>query len=151
MADHPIAGPPTITRETFTEALDHRHSPARPEADLLWETCLCWGVNPAVALGFFVHESSAGTAGIAVQTRNWGNLRAGYGAYKQASGFAWYSCWVVGLNDWCALLRGDLYERAGLGTVSQVTPRYAPSADANDPVEYAEAVNALVDSWTATV
>lgn len=147
--DHLIAGPPTLSQETFTDALEHRQSPAFIEADLLWETCLAWGVNPAVALAFFVHESSAGTAGIAVRTKNWGNLRAGPGAYTVDQGFAWYACWVTGLNDWCSLLRGDLYERAGLRTVSQVTPRYAPSDDANNPVQYAQAVNAQVDAWAA--
>ena len=147
MTDHAIAGPATISPGIFQSALLHRKSPATDSAAVLYRIALAWGVNPAVALGFFVNESSAGTAGTAVKTRNWGNLRMGPGELGQAGGFATYADWTVSLNDWCKLLRGPLYEGAGLLTVSQVTPKYAPSDDANDPVRYAAVVNFLVQEW----
>ena len=40
-----------------------RISPAVPEADALYATCLSYRIDPAVALAFFAHESSCGTAG----------------------------------------------------------------------------------------
>lgn len=147
MTDYRIASAPTILPGIFRNALAHRNSPVMWLADEAFNLCTEWGVNPAVALGFFVHESNAGTQGAAVATRNWGNLRAGPGEIDQTSGFARYASWLVGLNDFCKLLRGPLYEGAGLLTVSQVTPRYAPSADANDPTAYASAVNALCATW----
>lgn len=109
--------------------------------------CLAWEVDPAVALAFFVVESRTGTAGRARTSLNWGNLRAGSGALRVRDGFAEYASWVVSLNDFCKLLRGPLYEGAGLRTVRQVTPRYAPRADGNDPQAYADAVCQLVALW----
>lgn len=154
MSDHPITAPSTIKLDLFLAVLEHRNSPVFMLGTEAYAICERWDVDPAVALAFFVHESGAGTQGAAVQTRNWGNLRIGPGeldgaGIKLYAGFASYASWLVGLNDWCKLLRGPLYEGSGLTTVSKVTPRYAPSADANDPQAYAEAVNAMVEEWKA--
>jgi flagellum-specific peptidoglycan hydrolase FlgJ len=147
MTDYAIAGPATISLQIFTAALAHRQSPVAPLADEAYCISERWGVNPAVALGFFVNESSAGTVGIATSTRNWGNLRDGPGATHIYQGFAWYVSFLVSLNDWCKLLRGPLYEGAGHKTVSQVTPVYAPGSDNNDPIRYAAVVNFLCSEW----
>lgn len=147
MADYAIRSTPTITRAIFAQALANRHSPAAPLADAAYGVCEQWAVNPAVALAFFVHESGAGTKGVAARSRNWGNLRKGRRAKSHSEGFAYYTNWLSSLDDFCGLLRGPLYEGAGLKTVSKVTPRYAPSADGNNPVAYAANVNELVAAW----
>ncbi len=147
MTDYAIAGPSTISPEIFREALVHRDSPVQNISGEAYAICVEWQINPACALGFFVNESNAGTAGAAVQTKNWGNLRAGPGAMRDEGGFAGYASFLVSLNYWSRLLRGPLYEGSGLTTVSAVTPRYAPSGDANDPTHYAEVVNGLVAEW----
>ena len=152
MRDYPIVGPPTINRRLFRQALENRDSPVTPLADEAYNICLAWGVNPAVALAFFVHESNAGTRGAAVRTRNWGNLRRGPGqlrvAHTGVSGaFGVYASWLVSLNDFCKLLTGPLYAGAGLRTVSAVTPKYAPAADRNNPTTYAAAVNEMIARW----
>ena len=159
VADQPIVGPSTISLNVFRQALIHYNSPAVVDmenthistdlADELYDVAIAWGVNPAVALAFFVHESGAGTQGYARQTKNWGNLRSGPAELKNDGAFAVYSSWLVALDDFCRLLVGPLYVKGGLTTVSQVTPRYAPSADANDPAAYAAAVNAQVAVWEA--
>lgn len=149
MKDYTIAGKPTITPNVLRLALEHRHSPVQPEYLEIVQICLRWGVNPAVALGFFVNESSAGTAGAAVATLNWGNLREGPGQIKEQGGFGYYASFLVSLNDWCKLLLGPLYAGAGLLTVSQVTPKYAPGSDNNDPIRYAAVVNFLCTEWEA--
>jgi hypothetical protein len=150
--DYPIMGLPTITVKVFRDALAHRNSPAIDGnnagiANILYDVCIAWNVNPAVALAFFLHESNMGREGYATKTKNWGNLRSGKAELKNDGQFAYYSSWVVGLDDWCRLITGDLYVGAGLTTVSKVTPRYAPSADSNDPTQYADAVNAQVAAW----
>ena len=125
-------------------------SPAAPEADALWAACVQREVDPAIALAFFRHESTYGTAGVAKQSRNWGNLRRGKrGVIRSTAGgsFAFYPTWTAGLMDWCDLLRGPIYEGDGLVTVAQVLPRYAPSSDGNAPTRYAQAVADAVNGW----
>ena len=152
MKDYKIASPTTISYRYFELALQNRKSPAQPLAAECFRVCEAWGVNPAVALAFFVHESNCGTRGAAVKTKNWGNLRSGPGAIRIADtgvsgGFGVYASWVVSLNDFCRLLRGQVYEGMELKTVRQVLPRYAPSGDNNNPTAYADFVNSQVSLW----
>ena len=99
--DLSFIAPPRISIHQFTRVLDRALSPAVPEADALYATCLSYGIDPAVALAFFAHESSCGTVGKAVETRNWGNIRVGQGRQdKNANGWAWYRTWSDGLADW---------------------------------------------------
>ncbi|MDR7534689.1 MAG: glucosaminidase domain-containing protein [Armatimonadota bacterium] len=152
MRDYPIQGSPTISRRLFRQALENRDSPAAPLADEAYNICVAWGVNPAVALAFFIHESNAGTKGAAVRTKNWGNLRRGPGQLREAhtgvsGAFGVYASWLVSLNDFCKLLTGPLYAKQGLTTVSKVTPKYAPAADRNNPAVYAAVVNQMISQW----
>ena len=147
MADFTVKSAPRISRQLFHQALLNRSSPATLLADELFTVCEAWKIDPACALGFFVRESHACTKGYAVRTLNWGNLRMGPGEYKNDGKFAWYASWVVSLNDFCRLLSGRLYDGAGLKTVGQITPRYAPAADNNNPPAYAAFVNQLVETW----
>lgn len=146
--DYAIMGPSTIKPQIFDAALAHRNSPAADIGPELYDIFIRWGVNPSVALGFFMHESNLGTAGIAKDSLNWGNLRAGPAAMTYHQGFAFYSSFAVSADDWARLMVGSgLYVKAGLVTVSMVTPRYAPTADNNNPRQYADAVNAQVAIW----
>lgn len=145
--DYKLVSASTISKDVFQRALNNRKSPVRALSDEAYDVCVGWGVNPAVALGFFVHESGAGTKGYAVVTKNWGNLRAGPGQRFNDGAFAYYVSWLVGLNDFCKLLRGPLYEGAGLKSVAKITPRYAPTAANNNPQGYAAAVNQMVETW----
>lgn len=150
-----IAAPPSMTDDAFVGVLESARSPAAPVAATCYAVCLSRGVDPAIALAFFQHESSYGTAGAARLTRNWGNLRAGKRAYQVApvagsrGQFAWYHVWPESLMDFCELLRGPLYEGAGLVTVAQVIPKYAPSSDGNAPARYIAAVERAVAGWAA--
>ena len=154
-----IAAPPRISPERFHRVLLAGGSPAAGENtdQGLYRICVDRGVDPAIALAFFRHESSFGTQGKAVTTLNWGNLRAGRRAYLIApvggagGNFAWYRSWAEGLQDFCDLLRGRLYEGAGLTTVAQVVPKYAPASDNNVPARYIAAVEADVRRWSDAV
>lgn len=151
----PIQAPPRISPAVFAEVLTRAGSPAAPEntGGALYQIPLAHGLDPAVALAFFQHESTYGTAGLAVQTRNWGNLRrspTGRGQVREIPGrgpFAHYRTWADSLHDWCALMRGPLYLGAGRATVAQIVPVYAPSSDGNRPAAYVAAVERSVAAW----
>lgn len=142
-----VASPPRIPYDRFTAILEAARSPAAVEALACYQACLERGADPAVALAFFGHESAYGTAGRAVRTRNWGNLRKGRRASRVEAGFAVYATWTDGLRDWCDLLLGPVYAGDGLYAVGPILKRYAPSSDGNAPARYAQAVCDAVNRW----
>lgn len=141
--------PPRITAATFARVLHAAHSPAAPDAAALFAIPVAYGLDPALALAFFGHESRFGTQGIAVKTRNWGNLRRSQGrALRVQGGWAWYATWADSLADWCTLIQ-HRYVGRGLDTPAKALPVYAPSSDGNAPARYAAAVAAMVARWQA--
>lgn len=154
MTDLTLIAAPRISAPLFGAILARNHSPAAPEAAELALIPDGYGLDRAIALAFFRHESSYGTQGVATHTRGWGNLRpaswqarsSGVYVSPTSGRFAAYTTWANSLHDWCELLR-RFYIPAGLTTVRTVTPRYAPSADHNDPVRYAADVVATVLRW----
>lgn len=153
-----VQAAPRISAAKFAAVLAQYKSPAASLAADLYGICVEEGIDPAVALAFFVHESSAGTAGLTAQydLKNWGNVRTPEDATLGTSipipnrgNFAKYISWQNGLRDWCKRLKGQKYAGAGLTTVEQITPKYAPSSDANNPAQYAQAVRDAVASWSA--
>lgn len=149
-----VKSPPRIGMEKFASVLRHFNSPALPFYSTLYRTCVSMGVDPAVALAFFVHESNCGTKGLAVQNLSWGNVRTPedpkLGTVVQVpgrGGFARYQNWNDGLVDWCKRLLGPKYAGSGLVTVEQVIPKYAPSSDNNSPTGYSAAVKLMVAGW----
>lgn len=155
MPDYPIAAPPRVSPDVFHRALTRALSPAAAEnlGGELYRVCVDRGVDPAIALAFFAHESSYGRAGLATTTKNWGNLRrspTGRGVVREIPGrgpFAHYLTWADSLHDFCVLLRGPIYEGRGRRTVSQVVPVYAPAGDGNAPLHYINRVNGMVEAW----
>ncbi|HKV44837.1 MAG TPA: hypothetical protein VJT32_09205 [bacterium] len=150
-ADYAIAGRPTLTPATFRAALEHVHSPVTPLADEAYKICVAWGLNPAVALAFFLKESTGGTRGVAVATLDWGNLRFATwegAVYKRADGWPQYASFLPSLNDWCALLKGPAYAGAGRTTVSKVCEVYAPPSENNTDLYIAQ-VNGMIATWAA--
>ncbi len=142
--------PPRIAADAFARVLATGASPAAPDAAALYAICAGHGLDPAVALAFFAHESRYGTRGVAARSRNWGNLRRGRRAYAVADGFAYYRAWPDSLRDWCDLIIAR-YVAQGLATVELALPVYAPSSDGNAPARYVAIVRALVASWSAEI
>lgn len=141
--------PPRISAAQFARVLAAAHSPASPDAPRLYAIPVRYGLDPALALAFFAHESTYGTRGRAVESLNWGNLRKGQGrAYKVQAGFAYYRGWADSLEDWCSLIV-SYYIAEGLDTVRKAIPVYAPSSDRNKPERYIGAVLGLVAAWQA--
>jgi N-acetylmuramoyl-L-alanine amidase len=145
---------PRISAAQFRRVLDRAGSPAAAQADALYAIPVAAGLDPAIALAFFGHESGFGLQGICRDygTRNWGNMRGltdpsrGLVIPTTRGNFAKYSSWQAGLLDWCEHMQ-QRYISQGLDSVSLALPIYAPSSDSNRPVEYAAAVVRDVLQW----
>jgi len=148
-----VMGPPTITVAQIEAVLAKYNSPAQGHGQEIYDLGIKYGINPAICLAFFIHESSAGTnpawAGRkpdGTYTHNIGNIicTEGWRCYGR---FRDYENWSQGIEDWYKLIK-DLYigewQRV---TVDDIIPKYAPAADNNDEGAYIQAVKNLVQSW----
>jgi N-acetyl-anhydromuramyl-L-alanine amidase AmpD len=148
--DLAFAAPPRITQAMFARVLAAKSSPSTADAAALYAIPLRYGLDPAVALAFFYHESECGTKGRAVETRNWGNIRRGQGHEASVhDGFARYTSWANALEDWCLLITRDyinplVHNTPGVRAALRI---YAPPSDGNAPDAYADVVMALVSKW----
>jgi hypothetical protein len=149
-----IQAPPRISRAAFTQILSRAGSPAAPHGDELYAIIVGYGLDPAVALAFFQHESQFCTVGrcARAELRNWGMLRRPIRASRGAGsgeGFARYASFQDGLRDWCELMLG--YIGRGMETVEEAIPRYAPQSDGNVPTAYISAIRRQVAAWSGAV
>jgi hypothetical protein len=146
VGSYDVVGPPTVSVDQIEKVLVRYGSPAAGLGQKLYDLGMKYGVNPAYALAFFVHESGCGTKGVARFSKSLGNIRwtEGYASYE---GYRSYSTWEAGMEDWYKLVT-ELYIRGwGLRTVDAIIPVYAPSSDGNNPTGYIASVKYLVDSW----
>jgi hypothetical protein len=143
-----VIGSPTITADKIAQILKQYNSPAVGASKAIYDLGVKYGIDPAYAVAFFIHESSAGTKGIAVTTKSMGNIRqttnSGFEGYN---GFRKYPTWEAGAEDWYKLIRNLYIEGWKLTTVEQIIPKYAPSEDNNNPPAYINAVNRMVENW----
>lgn len=152
--DYPIEAAPSISAARFAATLAAiPGSPLAEDADLYYALCRQYGVDPAVALAFVIKESRAGTAGVAVQTRSWGNQRRARDATRTTGTrqtpwgpFAVYHSWRDSLGDWCETLLGAGYKGEGRTTVRSVLPKYAPASE-NDTALYTRQVVDWIACW----
>jgi hypothetical protein len=144
--DHAVMAPPSVSAALIDQVLAQYSSPAAGQGTVFYDLGVQYGIDPAYALAFFIHESSAGTKGVARFTNSIGNIRTTAG-YRDYEGYRAYDTWAAGIEDWYKLIK-DLYvEGWGKRTVAQIIPTYAPAADRNDPASYIANVTGLVDSW----
>jgi hypothetical protein len=137
---------PSVDAATIRKVLQSYNSPAAGAADAMYSLGVEYGIDPAFCLAFFIHESTAGTKGVARVTKSVGNIRVTPG-YQGYQGFRKYDTWEQGIEDWYQLIR-DLYiGEWGLVTVDQIIPVYAPPSDGNNTDAYVATVKQLVSSW----
>lgn len=144
---HGIEGTPTISVAKIEQVLRQYKSPAVGASQGMYDLGIKYGIDPAYALAFFIHESSAGTKGLAVTTKSIGNIRqtanSGFEAYQ---GFRKYPTWEAGMEDWYKLIK-ELYVKGWkLRTIEAIVPKYAPSIE-NDTNNYINQVVRLVEDW----
>ncbi|NTV66013.1 MAG: glucosaminidase domain-containing protein, partial [Oscillochloris sp.] len=150
--DYQLQGVPTITAQQIDTILAAYGSPATGTGATWYNLGLKYGIDPAFAVAFFIHESSAGThpgwAGWkadGTSTHNVGNIIcAGYATCYGR--FRDYSSWDEGIEDWYRLIDVEYIKGRGTLTVQDIVPIYAPSFE-NDVQAYINAVTSLVDQW----
>jgi hypothetical protein len=143
---------PRINRDTFVALLQRGNSPAAGVGAELYDIVVGYGIDPAVALAFFRHESSYCTAGRCARNdlKNWGMQRRPIRAERSAGlvdGFVRYNTWQDSVRDWCELILGR-YVGRGLDTVEKAVPVYAPQSDGNVPESYINVIRRTVASWS---
>ncbi len=145
---HAVEGQPSITAARIDQVLQKYNSPASGKGQAFYDLGQKYGIDPAYALAFFIHESSAGTQGIAVTTRSIGNIRyTADSGFENYNGFRKYPSWEASLEDWYKLISSLYIKGWNLRTVEAIVPRYAPTADHNSPPAYINQVNSLVEGW----
>lgn len=142
-----ILGAPTISPAKIDAILASYNSPATGTGQAMYDLGLKYGIDPIYCLAFFIHESTAGTAGVARVTKSVGNIRVTPG-YADYQGYRRYDTWEEGIEDWYKLI-SELYVQGWqLTTVEEIIPVYAPSIE-NDTQNYINVVNKMVDGWRA--
>ena len=142
-----VLGPPTISAAKIDQVLASYNSPAEGMGQTLYDLGIKYGIDPAYCLAFFIHESTAGTKGVATVTKSIGNIRVTPG-YQDYQGYRKYNSWDEGIEDWYKLIR-DLYiNEWKLVTLQQIIPVYAPPIE-NDTDHYVETVRNQVNGWRA--
>jgi hypothetical protein len=152
MVDFTILAKPRIHEDTFRGILRRHDSPAAAEAHDAYAEIVAHGVDPALALAVFQHESSFGRAGAAVPHRNWGNLRHSP-FFKSEAGFVCYPTWHDGAGDTARLLaiygRNLIRPRRTTCTARTFPHVWAPSSDGNAPTRYGRAIVAAMQGFIA--
>ena len=141
-----VLGQPSLSADFINQVLDHYQSPAAGRGKALYDYGVKYGIDPAYALAFFMHESSFGKTGVAKVTRSLGNIRASAG-YQQYDGYRKYRTWEDGFVDWYKLISDQYVRQWKLTTVDQIIPVYAPSSDNNDVAAYIQSIKTAVDTW----
>jgi Mannosyl-glycoprotein endo-beta-N-acetylglucosaminidase len=143
-----VVGPPTIDVPQINRVLAQYHSPASNKGQALYDYGQEYGIDPAFALAFFMHESGFGTQGVAVKTHSLGNIRATAG-HPSYNGYRYYDTWEQGFEDWYRLISQQYVSQWDLSTIDQIIPVYAPAADNNNEAAYIQSVKRAVDTWRA--
>lgn len=152
--DYRLRTGPSLSPAQIDEILRSYGSPATGTGEIWYRLGLKYEIDPAYAVAFFIHESSAGTnpawAGRKPDgstTHNVGNIIcAGY--HSCYGRFRDYPDWETGIADWYRLIDVEYIRGRGLQTVAEVIPIYAPAFE-NDVQNYINVVTSLVDRWRA--
>lgn len=149
-----VLGKPTITADFINRVLAAYHSPAAGKGQALYDLGVQYGIDPAFALAFFMHESTFGTQGEARTTLSLGNLRCipDHPCVDQdRGGYAQMASWEDGFKTWYALIRNYYIGQRGLDTVDKIIPTYAPNSDNNDEQGYIKSLKHSIDTWHAGI
>ncbi len=143
-----VEGKPTLSAAFIDKVLAAFHSRAAGTGEALYSLGVQYGIDPAYALAFFMHESTFGTTGVARATLSLGNIRCTPG-YQCIEGYRAYASYQNGYLDWYRLIRNLYITQWHLTTVQAIIPVYAPSSDHNDVASYIAAIERAVRTWRA--
>jgi len=150
--NYDLRAAPSLNAQQIDQILASYGSPATGTGPAWVALGQQYGIDPAFAIAFFIHESSAGTnpnwAGMkpgGATTHNVGNIIcAGYATCYGR--FRDYPSWEAGIEDWYRLISVEYIQGRGTVTVEQIIPIYAPSFE-NNVDGYIGAVTRMVDTW----
>lgn len=132
-----IVGGPTVSVAMTNEVLASAGSPAQGTGQALYDLSQTYQIDNAFALAVFQKESTYGLYGVAASTRALGNIIcAGYPTCEGR--FRAYPTWEAGYEDFYRLIVRE-YVGAGLDTVGEIFPVYAPTIE-NDTALYIQDV-----------
>ncbi len=143
-----VVSNPSITADFINQVLSTYKSPAAGKGQALYDLGVEYGIDPAFALAFFMHESTFGTQGEATKSLSLGNLRC-IPNFRCEDNFAQFNSWEDGFKAWYQLMRNLYIGQWNLVTVDQIIPRYAPAADNNNENGYIAALKHAIDTWHA--
>jgi hypothetical protein len=149
-----VLGRPTISAAFINEVLAAYNSPAAGKGQALYDLGVKYGIDPAFALAFFMHESTFGTAGEAQTTKSLGNLRCYPGVTcvdQDRGGYASYPTWEAGFEAWYQLIRNYYVAQLGKTTIDQIIPIYAPPSDGNDDSAYINSLKQSISDFRAGI
>lgn len=143
-----IVGGPSLSAAKVDTILSNAGSPAAGSGQTFYTDSQQYGIDDAVALAFFHHESTYGLYGAAAQTHSIGNIvcTAGYSCIGR---FRAYGSWSQGIDDWFQLIKTVYVDSWHCSTVEAIIPHYAPNSDHNDESSYIAAVESDVSIWRA--
>jgi hypothetical protein len=152
VGDYRLRLPPSVTADEIDRILASYQSPASGTGHLWVDAGVSYGIDPAYALAFFIHESVAGThpqwAGRksdGTTTHNIGNIICA--GYPRCYGrFRDYGSWEEGIRDWFRLIADEYITARNIENVRDVIPIYAPAVE-NNVASYTQHVCDLVDRW----
>ncbi len=151
---HSVLGKPTISAAFLNQVLASYHSPAEGRGQALYDLGVKYGIDPAFALAFFLHESTFGTAGEARTTLSLGNLRCIPNVAcvdQDRGGYASFASWEDGFQARYELIRNYYIAQRGLTTIEKIIPVYAPTSDNNDEAAYIASLKHALDTWRAGI
>ncbi len=141
-----VLNKPTVTVDFINKVLDAYHSPAAGKGKTLYDLGVKYEIDPAVALAFFLHESTMGTQGEARVTFSLGNIRCTKD-FPCPDGYSHYPSWEVGFEEWYKLIRNLYVAQLDKTTFETIIPTYAPQADNNDEKAYIDSLKHSLDIW----
>lgn len=152
VGDYHLRGSPSLAAQDIDNILASYGSPAAGTGQTWVDLGRAYHIDPAYALAFFIHESTAGThpnwAGLkpdGTTTHNIGNIICA--GYQRCHGrFRDYASWEAGIEDWFRLIDEEYIKGRGTETVDEIIPIYAPSFE-NDVDAYVAVIKRMVDSW----
>ncbi len=148
-----VVGKPSLSVDFMNRVLAYYHSPAAGKAQALYDDGIKYGLDPAYALAFFMHESSFGTTGVARVTLSLSNMRCvpEYRCLQENGGYAIFNTWEQSFEAWFKLIRNLYVAYWGRITVDQIIPKYAPNSDNNNEAGYIANLKHTIDVWHAGI
>lgn len=141
---------PSLNAQQIDSILKAGESPAYGTGSEFYADSLKSGIDSAVVLSFFRHESSLGTAGEARATHSVSNARPRTGYAEDCNTgdgcYASYPSWSAGVDDMYLLLQ-QYKQWFGATTIEQIVVRWAPPTDNNNDSAYIQSVESAVTMW----